>query len=779
MRKLVQGVTLLLAAAVLPGCGGGGGSDGGIAAPPTPQQITITITAVSSQIPANTFGIQPFLGSPFIAQIIIDVRNPGGSPVANGTLVNVSVAPVSVGAFSTLDDPDTDDVNEFFLLLGQGSVPTVSGQALIFFHSFDQTGTSTISVSATDPNTGNDVQNTIVIQVINAANTGLPSQLNFIVGTAPQYVQGSGGQDNRVFQVQILDAGGLPVDPAEFLSGVTPSTFNNLRLRITGASKLDGGSFKGAGPTLLGIDANGVAQDDETIFLGTTQGIATATIRSGSDPGTFTVEATADRADNNVDNGIQDPVSDTRGFTISDGQLFALTITVPDTNSIEINRVFPEIEFEGDIPPDPDGTYSLTVSVIATDRGGNPPVSATEISFGVVDAPVIGFPELGSGFFGMSGFDGNPVEGGTGFFAPGGDFVSKGIGAGPGDSLVLFGKDVPGNSDHESQRIVSAVTGPTTLTVTQNFNLNDVTGVGVDDGAVIPYVVGRAQVGNISTPAVTNTEGVATTQLTYPVSRLGQATVVWAQGSGGLAKGQGKDKGQGRDKGLVQKTVADAEILLYPGVAPATFAVFAERIPANTTIDILMCLVDALGAPLQGVPIRFVVANPEGATVTVDGDSSNSGFLDDFTGPDGCAVATITSSSVIAGQDDIEIVFSVGGLFDTLVIIAPGQSVLFAIPSSISAVADPVGPPIEPPLDPPGNQAITLRLLDGSGEGIEGVQLTGACSGGVALIANPGVTNFNGATFATILYVDSGDCVFTTPTGTPTANVSVTVVVPE
>jgi len=192
-----------------------------------------------------------------------------------------------------------------------------------------------------------------------------------------------------------------------------------------------------------------------------------------------------------------------------------------------------------------------------------------------------------------------------------------------------------------------------------------------------------------------------------------------------------------------------------------------------------MCLVDALGAPLQGVPIRFVVANPEGATVTVDGDSSNSGFLDDFTGPDGCAVATITSSSVIAGQDDIEIVFSVGGLFDTLVIIAPGQSVLFAIPSSISAVADPVGPPIEPPLDPPGNQAITLRLLDGSGEGIEGVQLTGACSGGVALIANPGVTNFNGATFATILYVDSGDCVFTTPTGTPTANVSVTVVVPE
>ena len=427
MRKLVQGVTLLLAAAVLPGCGGGGGGDGGIAAPPVPQQITVTITAVSSQIPANTFGVPPFLGSPYIAQIIIDVRNASGSPIANGTLANVSVAPVSVGGFSTLDDPSTDDINEFLVLLGQGPVATVSGQALIFFHSFDQTGTSTISVSVTDPNTGNDVQSTSNIQVINSANTGLPSQITFIVGTGPQYVQGSGGQDNRVFQVQVLDDGGSPVDPSQFLSGVTPSTFNNVRLRITGAGKLEGGSFKGVGPTLSGTDADGNLQDAETIFLGTTAGIGTATIRSGTDPGTFTVEATVDRADNNVDNGIQDPVSDTHGFTISDGELFALNITVPDIGAIEINRVFPEIEFEGDIPPDPDGTYSLTVSVVATDRGGNPPVNATEVSFGLVDAPLIGFPELGSGFFAISGVDGNPVEGGTGFFSPSGDFCQQGL----------------------------------------------------------------------------------------------------------------------------------------------------------------------------------------------------------------------------------------------------------------------------------------------------------------------------------------------------------------
>ena len=350
-------------------------------------------------------------------------------------------------------------------------------------------------------------------------------------------------------------------------------------------------------------------------------------------------------------------------------------------------------------------------------------------------------------------------------------FVSKGFGAGPGDSVVLFGKEVPGNSDHESQRVVSTVNSSTSLTVTQDFNRNDTTGVPVDDGPVIPYVVGRAQVGNISTPAFTNAEGVATTQLTYPVSSLGHAAVVWAQGSGGLAKGQAK--------GLAQKTVADAEILLYPGVAPAIFAVFADQIPSNTTIDILMCLVDALGSPIQGAPIAFVVANPENATVTVDGDSSNSGTLDDFTGSDGCAVATITSSGVIAGQEDITIVFSVGGLTDQLVIVAPGQSVLFALPSQISAIADPNADPPEPPLDPPGFQDILLRFLDGAGNGIEGVQLTGACTGGVALVAPPGVTNAVGGTFAGILYGDSGSCAFTTPTGQPVANVTVTVITPD
>jgi len=120
----------------------------------------------------------------------------------------------------------------------------------------------------------------------------------------------------------------------------------------------------------------------------------------------------------------------------------------------------------------------------------------------------------------------------------------------------------------------------------------------------------------------------------------------------------------------------------------------------------------------------------------------------------------------------------VGGLADTVSIVAPGQSVLFALPSQISAVADPVGPPPEPPLDPAEFQDILLRFLDGAGNGIEGVQLTGACSGGVALVATPGVTNVNGSTFAGILFVDSGACNFTTPTGQPIATVTVSVVTP-
>ena len=66
---------------------------------------------------------------------------------------------------------------------------------------------------------------------------------------------------------------------------------------------------------------------------------------------------------------------------------------------------------EGELLP-LDGTYSLTVSAIATDRQGNPVLEGTPIEFGMIDEPAFGFPGSGQGTFSLSGTDGNPQEDG-------------------------------------------------------------------------------------------------------------------------------------------------------------------------------------------------------------------------------------------------------------------------------------------------------------------------------------------------------------------------------
>src|SRR5690606_27904929 len=119
-------------------------------------------------------------------------------------------------------------------------------------------------------------------------------------------------------------------------------------------------------------------------------GLATASFQAGEATPQMPVQirATADRADNNVSNGIQDPVTSTTSIIVSDGKLYSIKITSPDTNAILINTVSGGVDTDEDIPVDPDGTYSLTVSAEASDRQGNPVIPGTPIRFGSIDEPV-------------------------------------------------------------------------------------------------------------------------------------------------------------------------------------------------------------------------------------------------------------------------------------------------------------------------------------------------------------------------------------------------------
>jgi hypothetical protein len=376
--------------------------------------------------------------------------------------------------------------------------------------------------------------------------------------------------------------------------------------------------------------------------------------------GPIQIRATSDRSDNDVTNGIGDPVSTTFSVIVSDGKLYSLEITspvvAPNLPGITVNPISDDVTTDPGslIPPNPDATLSLVVSALGTDRQGNPVLPGTAIRFGAVDEPVGAPGSANDNVVLLSGTDGNPQESGTLFTAPGGEFTTAGGGAGPGDALIVFGKAVNGNADLESAATVATVNGATSLNVSRAFNSNDTTGATVDYGAVLPYLIGRAQHGNISSPSTTNDIGVAHTTLNYTVNSVGNAVAIWAEGDG-------LDYATGG-----QRNVVDAGTLAYPGVAPATLIVSPQSISGNTSVAITACVTDALGIPLRGLQVGFLYTFTAGGNGSVDG-TANTGTFSHLTGVDGCAVGVATTANV-AGT-------ATGGSAGTLTVSTAGQSV--------------------------------------------------------------------------------------------------------
>lgn len=708
----------------------------------TPGIDRLTIEATTTTLPINAFNVAPFVGSPYLAEVTITVRTASGQLVNADNGAQVSVNPVgNTGGFSTLDDATTTDVNEFTVRLGQGPVDVVAGKATVFMHSLNFSGTTVMTVTAQDPETSETVTASQTF-TITSTTSRLPSEVQVSPTTAPQYVQGSGGNTSGQFEVRVNDGIGQPVPNP--VSG--SSAFNNVRLEIVGDA---------SGARLVGLNAAGQSVSGTSVNVRTTTGISGGTLLSGTVVGNVLIRATSDRADNNVDNGISDPVIGQRTVAVSDGVLFDIDITQPITNALTVNPVdtgaTPAPGTGVTVPVSPDGSYSLTVGAIATDRLGNPVIPGTTISFGLIDEP----QATGFGDFFISGLDGDPAEGGTTFTAPGGAFTTAGGGAGPGDALVLFGENVIGQRDHESARRIASVNSRSSLTVNRRFNNNDTTGVVVNSGPVLPYIIGRAADGNITASATTNALGVVRVQMNYPVSKLGKNVIVWAQGDGDLVGGS-------------PESVADVEFLAFAGVAPATLIVSPSTIPGNTTTNVIACVVDALGSPIGGVSVGFGFTGLGTGTGRIDG-TTGAGTLASRTGFDGCVTGVVNTSGLLASGGGID--FSAAG--DTAqVTIEVGTLILTANPSAFFGTGG----------------TTTLRLVDGGGRPVSGAQLTGTCTGanGAILQTAPaaggsGVTDANGEARFSITtenlnqvnVAGSGSCTYRTASGTPSTIVTV------
>ena len=687
MKFVHKALGLLLASAALSSCGGGGGDGHGAFEPPQASIITLTPVGGSTTLPLNVGGAATWSpSSPYSIEVDIHWTNADGSPVSGHDL-SCSVTNLAVISIHILDDASTPD-DESAVNWGNIQVHSDTGHAICWVFSTGQAGTATLNVGGVDPLTGASVAKTLNFTVQNASGP-LPASVQMTADPPGVYFSGSNGRQSTTVSALVLDGGGNPVpDPASGNSGA-----DNVQFEIV--------TNPNGGATLQANSVGGVVTGS-TVVTHTVRGVATASFQSGSVQGPIQIRATADRSDNNVTNGISDPVSSTFSVIVSDGKLYSLEITspvvAPNLPGIVINVVDPNVTGgDGTIPPNPDATLSLTVSALGTDRQGNPVLPGTSISFGAVDEPVGAPGTAQDNEFLISGQHGNPQEGGTLFTATDGHFVTAGGGAGPGDALIVFdhdinGNPITGNSDLVSAVTVASVSSETSLNVSSPFNRNDTTGTSVDYGAVLPYLIGRAQHGNISSPASTNDIGVAHTTLNYTVNSVGNAVAIWAQGDGIDTVTGG------------QRRVTDAGTMVYPGVGPAELLVSPLTIEGNSTASVTVCVTDALGIPLRGVQVGYIFSLAAGGTGSVDGNG-NAGVFDDLTDLSGCTVGSATTQGIpgsSAGGDAGTLTINAAGQSQDITITAPVITTLTVVVTGDTTAGDYTVSPSSSGFSPPG-----------------------------------------------------------------------------
>jgi hypothetical protein len=753
MKVLYKLFVLLLASIGLASCGGGGGGSNSGFGPPG-DDTTLSLSATTTTLPLCQAGggsaSCDFFGSPYIAELTVTWRHKDGQLVSGTNSVNVSASPTTIISFSQLVKAgETPPDDSFHNRLGSGPVDVTAGVGTIFVHSDDVPGTGVISVTAIDPVSNHTITAQMTFTVQGAAS-GTPSSV-FAFANHDVYVSGSNGPQSAIITAEIADGSNAQV--------TAPAGADNVLLEIIGPA--------GSDARLSATNAAGTTSTGTSVAVASHNGVATATFISGAKLGPVQIKATADRTDNNVDNGVSDPVSATATVVVSDGLLFSLKITNPAVDA-NLLPVIGTASSTASATPTP--IYQVPVTVIGQDRQGKPVLPGTWIGFGLIDAPVFGFPDQGSGTFELSGNDGNPQEGGNLFTAPTGHFTTAGGGAGPGDALVLFGNEVLNHVDDdlESARTVQHVNNAGSLNVTQPFNLNDTTGISVDSGNNVPYVIGRASAGNIDAANFTGVDidgfptGVTTVLMRYPQSRIGQNAVVWATGNGA------------NQSNGVAKTVTDAIRTRYLGVGPATLTAIPAAIFGNTTQTVAVCLTDGVGSPIPGVPVSFNFSGLAPATGTVNGKTS--GVLGN-TSASGCLDVTVVTSGVLPGTTPT-ITFTVPGGLSATVTITVGTAILTANPTLIYSGASAAAPI---------SYGVDLTLKDGNNNPVPNATITAACTGGgVATVTPSTVTDATGHAPAVITAsafcvappgpAPTNVCTYTYANGTVTATATTTII---
>jgi len=296
MRKLT-GLLGFLAVVLLSACGGGGGSPG-----TTQEQYSITLRADSTSLPINIAGAGPGMGvgAPYTTTLYVS-GYAGGKPIpdgADGVFSCDMKSNLQSGALYYLDgdsshetqttDPSTGDTITVPTAYRSITLGSNAGGNSFHFHAGNQVGTVRITCTVTDPRDSRPYSASVDITV--GAATGLPASIQAIA-QAP----GSLGVQGNIANLRTsIDTQVLAWDDAN--QPVPNPSMANLQVEIVGGNAA-------SGARLLSGAISGAS-----IQVKTQGGVGLFALSSGSSTGVILLKLTMDRADNNVANGIQDPV---------------------------------------------------------------------------------------------------------------------------------------------------------------------------------------------------------------------------------------------------------------------------------------------------------------------------------------------------------------------------------------------------------------------------------------------------------------------------------------
>ncbi|MFT3812424.1 MAG: hypothetical protein QM740_03500 [Acidovorax sp.] len=364
MRKSLKFMALAVLTAALSACGGGGGSAGAVSA-----EYQITLRADNTQLPLNVGSQGPGIGAyaPYTTTLYVQATVNGAAiPGGTGIFGCNTSAGLSSGALYYLDgDTAHEDADGNPLAYRSITLDSNSGGNSFHFNAGNQTGTTTITCSVQDPRDKQMKSASTSITVGATSGKAASIQTTAKANGALGYLGVQGNTNNIPPSVAIQAT--VRDDNNQVIPN--PSAPN---LQIAIRQNL-GGAATGA---RLASGVSGAA-----IQVRTNNGLGTFSLISGAQTGPIVLELTADRFDNNVANGIQDPiVSLYQVYAVQQVATSPLTIATTDLGTLPNGVPFAyALLANGGVPP-----FAWTVS--------NLPNGLTIDSSGVISGTPLATP---------------------------------------------------------------------------------------------------------------------------------------------------------------------------------------------------------------------------------------------------------------------------------------------------------------------------------------------------------------------------------------------------